>query len=88
MQKNFDKLFEILNDFSPKPDVISLPESRTKTAPLVNIDIPGYELVFSSPGKNSGGVGVSIATHLNVYNLQLNSIGSEHCEDIWLSVED
>ena len=88
LQKNFDKLFEILNDFSPKPDVIRLSESRIKTAPLVNIDIPGYELVFSSPRKNSGGVGVYISTHLNFHNLQLNSIGFEHCKDIWFSVED
>ena len=90
MQKNFDKLFEILNDFSPKPAVICLSESRIKTAPLVNIDIPGYKFVFSSPHKNSGGVWVYISTHLIFYNLRLNSIGFEHCEDniIWLSIKD
>ena len=44
--------------------------------------------MFSSPRKNSVGVGVYISTYLNFYNLQQNSIGFEHCEDIWLSVED
>ena len=88
LQKNFDKLFETLNEFLPKPDVICLSESRIKTSPLVNINIPGYEFVFSSPRVNSGGVGVYISTQLNFYNVQQNWIGFEHCEDIWLSVED
>ena len=81
LQKNFDKLFEILNEFSPKPDVICLSESRIKTSPLVNIIIPNYEFVFSSPRRKSGGVGVYISTHFNFYNVQQNWIGSEHCED-------
>ena len=47
-------------------------------------NIPNYEFVFSSPRRNSGGVGVYISTHFNFYNvgLQQNWIGSEHCEDI------
>ena len=44
--------------------------------------------MFSSPRRNSGGVGVYISTHFNFCNVQQNWIGSEHCEDIWLSVED
>ena len=88
LQKNFDKLFETFNEFSPEPDVICLSESRIKTSPLVNINIPGYEFVFSSPRVNSGGVGVYISTQLNFYNVQQNWIGFEHCEDVWLSVED
>ena len=49
LQKNFDKLFETLDEFLPKPDVICLSESQVKTSPLVNINIPGFEFVFSSP---------------------------------------
>ena len=86
--KKILNFYETVCNFSRKPDIICVSETRVQTTPLINIGIPGYEFVFTSPlKKKSGGVGICVTTNLH-FRIKQNWLEYEDCEDLWINVSD
>jgi len=61
IQAHFDELNEFLLKFSNPPSIMFISETCIDINLLINVDIPGYDIVhFSSPTK-VGGVGAYIS---------------------------
>ena len=61
LQKNIDKLITFLAEFSEKPDIIAISETKIKCGqPLLNVNISGYSFIHCDSVTNSGGVGFYI----------------------------
>ena len=82
---NFDSFLDILATLKRKPDIICISETRIKEI-LVNIDIEGFDFVFTCPNFTSGGVGVYISNKLAYHVVKRNWLHCADCEDIWLSI--
>jgi len=85
MQAHFDQLKELLCNFSISPAMIFSFETRLKTCPLINIELPGHTFIHYPSPINTGGVGAYFANYLKfnpVSNLFLNIEG---CEDLWFN---
>ena len=61
LQAHFDGLNEFLLKFSNPPSVTFLSETRIKTDPLININIPGYTFLHYPSSTNAAGVGVYVS---------------------------
>ena len=84
MNKNFDKFYDFIQSLSYTPDVVCLSESRIKKQPLININLPGYTFLNSSPFKNAGGVAMYVKNDLKFKNEQTFDLYG--CESLWLTI--
>ena len=62
-EKKIDSFLDTLATLKRKPDIICISETRIKET-LVNIDIEGFDFVFTCPNFTSGGVGVYVSNKL------------------------
>ena len=58
LRKNFDDLVNLILQFTVLPDIICITETRLKNNPLINISIPGYDLVKANTSSFAGAVGM------------------------------
>ena len=74
---------ENIANFDDKPDLICLSESGVKSDALLgNLELKGYDLLFTNPRKTAEGVGVYISKNLNYRFVKHNWLGIEECENI------
>ena len=78
---NFDSFLDTLATLQRKSDIICISETRIKET-LVNIDIEGFDFVFTCPNFTSGGVGVYISNKLTYHVVKRNWLNCADCEDI------
>ena len=87
LQAHFDDLNEFFLKFSNLPAVIFLSETRIKTDPLININIPGYTFLHYPSPTNAGGVGVYISNVITFSENQTFRLEVQGCENLWLDIE-
>ena len=79
---NFDSFPDTLATLKRKPDIICTSETRIKET-LVNIDIEGFDFVFTCPNFTSGGVGVYVSNKLTYHVVKRNWLNCADCANIW-----
>ena len=87
LQKNFEKLQELLCDIIPTPDLIAVSETWYNNTSFFNPVLPNYQFFSSSLSCNRAG-GVAIFLR-NSFNFQIRSdikLSTEKCEDLWIEV--
>ena len=63
--------------------MICLSESGVKSDALLgNLELKGYDLLFTNPRKTAGGVGVNVSKNLNYRVVKHNRLGIEECENV------
>ena len=98
LQAHFDELIEFLHCFSNPSSILLLSETRIKTNPFINVNIPGYSFVHSPSLTNAGGVGVYYSKNLKftqnlkklfkiLKNFQTLSLKNPSCEDLWFDIK-
>ena len=85
LHKNYDSLYEFLIELNVLPDIICLTETRLKSQPLVNIDIPNYSFVHVNSDSFAGGVAVYLSNKLQ-YLLCPTQYQLYNSESLWLSI--
>ena len=85
-QVHFNNLNEFLPRLSNPYSVIFLSETRIKTDPLININIPNYTFLHYS-STNAGGVGVYISNVITFSENQTFCLEVQGCENLWLDIE-
>jgi len=86
LQAHFDELKELLCNFSTPPAIIFLSETRLKTCPLVNIDLPGYTFTHYPSTTNAVGVGAYVANYLKFNPASSLSLKLQVCKELWFNV--
>ena len=84
--KNIEKLKEFLNEFSRKPEIICISETRTNDKNIHSVALPGYSFYSNNSSSKAGGVGIYVVDSFScqeITNLRLNLLG---CEDVWIEV--
>ena len=85
LNKNFEKLEDILTQIPKLPDIIAI--SETKFNNKLTFHLQGYNFIQNNSKTKAGGVGMFIKENIS-YNLskfpQLNVL---NCEDLWVTVE-
>ena len=82
LNKNFDKLYELITEMKIKPDVIGLTETWiNKTRPFTN-SLPGYNFIHNNSKQSHGGVGFFIS-NCQTYKITSNfDLNLDDCEDM------
>ena len=86
LQAHFDELIEFLHCFSNPYSVLLLSETRIKTNPFTNVNIPNYSFVHSPSPTNAGGVGVYFSKNLKFTPNHTFSLNNTSCEDLWFDI--
>ena len=84
--KNIKKLEEFLNEFSRKPKIICISETRTNDKNIHLVALPGYSFYSENFSTKARGVGIYVVDSFycqEITNLRLNLIG---CEDVWIEI--
>ena len=58
--KNIEKLDDFLNEFSRKPEIICISETRTNNKNIHSVALPGYSCYSNNSSTKSGGVGIYV----------------------------
>ena len=85
LNKNFEKLEELLSVFSKMPEIIAIPE--TKLNSNLKTFLLGYTFIHNNSPTSAGGVRMFIKDTLSyktTTKYQLNIIG---CEEIWVKIQ-
>ena len=87
LQKNFDNLLEFMNMLIVLPDIICLSETRLKSDPVLNVNIPGYTFIHKPSNTNAGGVAMYINNQLQFEILHDCQLALQNgCEDLWIKL--
>ena len=84
--KNIEKLEEFLNEFSRKPEIICISETRTNDKNIHSVVLPRYSFNSDNSSTKAGEVGIYVVDSFycqEITNLRLNQLG---CEDVWIEV--
>ena len=85
--KNIEKLEEFLNEFSQKPEIICISETRTNDKNIPSVALPRYSFYSNNSSIKAGAVGIYVVDSFycqEITNLCLNLLG---CEDVWIEVK-
>ena len=67
--------------------ILLLSETRIKTNPSINVNIPGYSFVHSPSHTKAGGVGVYFSKDLKVTQNYTLNLKNTSCEDLWFDIK-
>jgi len=56
LQRNFEKLNDLLMLMKFMPDILCISETKIKNNPLINVSLPGYDFLHVDSLTNAGGV--------------------------------
>ena len=82
--KNINKVEDFLNEFTRKPDVICISETKLKNENLQYITLYGYNFFCYNSVTKAGGAGIYVINSIHcveVCDLRMNLTG---CEDVWV----
>ena len=88
LQKNYDKLCELIDQLPTKPHLIGLSETKIKHEPLLDISLPNYNFIHAASPTNAAGVGLYISDSLNYEILGTNSIHISGCESLFIKLSN
>ena len=80
LQAHFDELIEFLHCFSNPPSILLLSETKIKTNPSINVNIPGDSFVHSPSPTNA--VGVHFSKELKFTQNHTLNLKNTSCEDL------
>ena len=86
LQKNYNKLRELLDQLPTRPHFIGLPETKIKHQPFLDISFPNYHFIYAALPKNARRVGLYISDSFNYEILGTNSIHTSGCESLLSSL--
>ena len=84
--KNIEKLEDFLDNFSPKPDIICISETRTNASNVELVSLPGYNFFCNHSNTKAGGAGVYVVESLKSCALHTLNLKIDGCEDVWTEV--
>ena len=87
LNKNFDKLYEMLVNMESKPDIIALSETWITNNRPDEYDIPGFEFLHTKSPTNNGGVAFFISQQYNAQVTNEYNLNTDDCEDLWINVD-
>ena len=64
LHKNYELLYELIEDLQILPHVTCITETRIKNQPLPNLDLPNYSFVHLNTTTNVGEVAMYISENL------------------------
>ena len=88
LQKNYDKLCELLDQLPTRLQLIDLWETKNKHQPLLDISFLNYYFIHAALPTNAGGVGLYISDSLNDEILETNSIHTSSCESLFIKLSN
>ena len=92
VQKNIDKLHQLLYDINYAFDFIGITETRIRSKCadniIVNIDLPGYTFLSQPTQQRVGGVGVYIKNSLKFHSRDELNLCTTECETLWIEIEN
>ena len=88
LQKNFDLLYEFLQQLTKTPDIICISETRLKTDLYTNIRLPNYRFICDNSTSNAGGTGIYITNNIKFELLDKLHIDIEGYENLWIKLLD
>ena len=87
LQAHFKELIEFLHCVLNLPSIFLVCETKTKTNPFINVNIPGYSLVHSPSPTNAGGVGVYFSKNLKFTQHYTLSLNNKSCKDLRFDIK-
>ena len=85
LNKNIDKLEELLLELGKLPDIIALSETKLKNSFSCFLD--GYKFIQSNSDTNAGGVGLLVRNNINFIVTDQYELNVPNCEDLWIEVK-
>ena len=86
LNKNIEKLKDFLSEFSRKPEVICVSETRTNANNIKHINLPGYNFFCHNSPTRAGGAGVYVVDSVRCKELLYLRMGVSACEDVWVEI--
>ena len=87
LHKNFDNLYDFLDDLHFLPDVICLTKTQIKLHPLLNISLPNYTFFHTDSTTNAGGVGIYVLNKFQVKK-SITQYNFSKSECLWLDISE
>ena len=84
LQKCFDLLFEFLTTLNFSADIVCLTETRIKSQPLINVEIPNYSFVHVDSESAADVVAIYVFDRFQ-YELRSNQYHLTGTECLWLN---
>ena len=85
LNKNIDKLEELLLELGKLPDIIALSETKLKNSFSCFLD--GYKFIQSNSDPNAGGVGLFVRNNINFIVTDQYKLNVPNCQDLWIEVK-
>ena len=85
LNKNFEKLEDLLTQISKLPDIIAI--SETKLNNKLNFNLQGYNFIQNNSKTKAGGVGMFIKENINSNLSKFPQLNVLDCEDLWVTVK-
>ena len=87
LNKNFDKLHNLLVNMISKPDIIALSETWITEKRFDKYNLPGFYFLHTKSPSNSGGVAFFISNQYNAEIIHDYDLNVKDCEDLWIEVD-
>ena len=78
-------MYEFLTTLNFSPDIVCLTETRIKSQPLINVEIPNYSFVRVGSESAAGGVTIYVSDRFQ-YELRSNQYHLAGTECLWLNI--
>ena len=88
LQKNYDKLCELLDQVPTRLHLIGISETKIKRQPHLDISLPNYNCIHAASPTNAVGVELYISDSLNYAILGTNSIHTSGCESLFIKLSN
>ena len=85
LNKNIDKLEELLLELGKLPDIIALSETKLKNSFSCFLD--GCKFIQSNSDTNAGGVGLLVRNNVSFIVTDQYELNVPNCEDLWIEVK-
>ena len=86
LQKNYNKLCELLDQLPTRSHLIGLSETKIKHQLLLDISLPNYNFIHAASATNAGVMGLSISDSRNYEIPGTNSIHTSGCESLFIKL--
>jgi len=84
--KNIDKLEEFLSEFTCKPDIICISETRTNDKNIASISLLGYLFYCNNFSTKAGGASIYVTDSISCQEITDLRLNLQDCEDVWIEV--
>ena len=78
-------MYEFLTTLNFSPDIVCLTETRIKSQPLINVEIPNYSFVHVDSESAAGGLAIYVSDRFQ-FELQSNHYHLIGIECLWLNI--